>query len=94
LDGSAVKPDHDQLPAFTKDADTKRHRLRRADKIDRRSRPASGCLHHLFDGVRGCVIDRSNGTHLASMRTLLRVDIGDDDPTPVDAQMIAGFLER
>ena len=32
-----------------------------------------------FDGVGGGVVDRLDGAHLAGVRALLRVEIGDDD---------------
>ena len=52
--------------------------LRRTDEVDRRGGAAAGRLHDLFHRVGRGVVDRRDGAHLAGMRALLRVDVGDD----------------
>ncbi len=76
--GAAVEPDHDELAAFAQDVDAELHRLWRADEIDRRGGPTTSRLHYLLHHIGRGVVDRRDGAHLARMRALLRVDIGDD----------------
>ena len=66
------------LPPFAQDVDAELHRLGRADKVDRRRGAAAGRLHHLLDRVGCRVVDGRDGAHLAGVRALLRVDVGDD----------------
>ena len=41
--------------------------------------PPAGGFHHLLDRVGCGVVDGCDGSHLAGLCALLRVDVGDDD---------------
>jgi hypothetical protein len=68
------------LPPFLRiqNVDTELHRLGRANEVDRRRGAASGHFHHLLHCVGRGVVDGRDGTHLAGLRALLRIDVGND----------------
>src|SRR4051794_2050625 len=74
--GSAVKPDHDELAAFSQDIDAKLHRLGGTDEVNRRRGPAVSRLHHLFPRVGCGVVDCRYGPHLPGLRALLHINVG------------------
>jgi len=76
--GSAVKPDHDEFAAFSQYVDAKLHRLGGTDEVNRRSGPTVSRFHDLLHCVGCGVVDRRYGAHLAGLRTLLRIEVGND----------------